>query len=224
MKKIPIYLALAFIVFSTSSCSKYLQSGNGGFSDVSLNRTSDEYSIKRLKQIDMDGNAICGIPGLGAQNNKNKNKSGMMFRFNGIEIGRTPRIMPIITMLGFTVAYTALTQTVIKNNNVKIYGYETNKKNTFFVNDDYYSDKLGSLRTGWAVLLGLPFAGATNNLLWNGVAASGLTNQVYYRLVDENPDVDVFVNPKYKVDYHPGIFTQKAHVILNATGATLKMK
>ena len=224
MKKSAFYVFLAFVVLSTSSCSKYLQSGNGGFSDVSLNRTSDEYSIKRLKQIEMDGNAICGIPGLGAQNNKNKNKSGMMFRFNGIEIGRTPRIMPIITMLGFTVAYTALTQTVIKNNNVKIYGYETNKKNTFFVNDDYYSDKLGSLRTGWAVLLGLPFAGATNNLLWNGVAASGLTNQVYYRLVDENPDVDVFVNPKYKVDYHPGIFTQKAHVILNATGATLKMK
>ena len=105
MKKITIYLALAFIIFSTSSCSKYLQSGNGGFSDVSLNRTSDEYSIKRLKQIDMDGNAICGIPGLGAKNNKNKNKSGLMFRFNGIEIGRTPRIMPIITMLGFTAGY-----------------------------------------------------------------------------------------------------------------------
>jgi hypothetical protein len=224
MKKKLIYLALAFIVFSTSSCSKYLQSGNGGFSDVSLNRTSDEYSIKRLKQIDMDGNAICGIPGIGAKNNKNKNKSGLMFRFNGIEIGRTPRIMPIITMLGFTAAYTVLAQSAIKNNNVKPYGYGSDaKKNALFIND-YYSEKFGSLRTGWAVILGLPFAGATNNLLWNGVAASGLTNQVYYRLVDENPDVDVFVNPKYKVDYHPGIFTQKAHVILNATGATLKMK
>ena len=226
MKKSAFYVFLAFVVFSTSSCSKYLQSGNGGFSDVSLNRTSDEYSIKRLKQIDMDGNAICGIPGLGAQNNKNKNKSGLMFRFNGIEIGRTPRIMPIITMLGFTAGYTILAQTIIKNNNITPYSplyVPGSKKNTFFINDGY-TGKYGSLRKGWAFFIGLPFAGATNNLLWSGVAASGLTNQVYYKLVDENSDIDVFVNPKYKVDYHPGIFTQKAHVILNATGATLKMK
>ena len=78
MKKTTIYILLAFIAFSTTSCSKYLQSGNGGFSDVSLNRNSDEYPIKRLKQIEMDGNAIFGIPGLGAQNNKNKNKSGLI--------------------------------------------------------------------------------------------------------------------------------------------------
>jgi hypothetical protein len=227
MKKITIYVILAFIVLGTSSCSRYLQSGNGGFSDVSLNRTSDEYSIKRLKEINMDGNAIFGIPGLGAQNNKNKNKTGLMFRFNGIEIGRTPRLLPIITMLSCTYAYTNLMKVVFTNNNVKPYPFDYNgnrtKKNAFF-NNDYFSDNYGKLRTGWAMILGFPFAGATNNLIWNGVAASGLTNQVYYKLVDENPDVDVFVNPKYKVDYHPGIFTQKAHVILNATGATLKMK
>jgi hypothetical protein len=227
MKKTTIYILLAFIAFSTSSCSKYLQSGNGGFSDVSLNRNSDEYTIKRLKQIELDGNAFCGIPGLlDAQNNKNKNKSGMMFRFNGIEIGRTPRILPIITMLGFTIGYTEIMKSVIKNKNVKAASIDNNgnitKKNAFFNNENIIN--YGSLRTGWAAILGLPFAGATNNLLWNGVAASGLTNQVYYKLVDENQDIDVFVNPKYKVDYHPGIFTQKAHVILNATGATLKMK
>ena len=208
MKKSAFYLILALIVFSTSSCSKYLQSGNGGFSDVSLNRTSDEYSIKRLKQIDMDGNAICGIPGLGAQNNKNKNKSGLMFRFNGIEIGRTPRLLPILTMLGFTYGYGALAQAAI--------GFQDN------YNSKHYGEY--KVRSGLQYLIGLPFAGASNNLLWSGVAASGLTNQVYYKLVDENSDIDVFVNPKYKVDYHSGIFTQKAHVILNATGATLKMK
>jgi len=208
MKKTTIYILLAFIAISTSSCSKYLQSGNGGFSDVSLNRNSDEYTIKRLKQIELDGNAICGIPGLGAQNNKNKNKSGMMFRFNGIEIGRTPRIFPILTMIGFTYAYGNLAQ------------------RTFGTVKDFNSKNFGEykVRDGLQYLLGLPFAGVSNNLLWDGVAASGLTNQVYYQLVDENQDIDVFVNPKYKVDYHPGIFTQKAHVILNATGATLKMK
>ena len=209
MKKNTIYLALAFIVISTSSCSKYLQSGNGGFSDVSLNRTSDEYSIKRLKQIELDGNAICGIPGLfGGQNNKNKNKSGMMFRFNGIEIGRTPRILPIITMVGFTLGYGAIAQS------------------TFGINDNSNSSNFGEykLRGGLQYIIALPFAGVSNNLLWNGVAASGLTNQMYYQLIEENPDVDVFVNPKYKIDYKLGIFSQKAKVTANVTGATLKMK
>jgi hypothetical protein len=221
MKKTTIYILLAFIAFSTSSCSKYLQSGNGGFSDVSLNRNSDEYTIKRLKQIELDGNAIFGIPGLlGAQNNKNKNKSGMMFRFNGIEIGRTPRIFPIISMLAFSYGYKTLIKTA---GGEKI----VNGKLLFsdpFAGNIYEQKVKNKIPNVVSYLLAIPIAGITNNFLWDGVAASGLTNQVYYKLVDENQDIDVFVNPKYKVDYHPGIFTQKAHVILNATGATLKMK
>ncbi len=181
---------------------------------MSLNRNSDEYTMKRLKQIEMDGNAIFGIPGIGAQNNKNKNKTGLMFRFNGIEIGRTPRLMPIITMLGFTYGYGQLAQ--------KVFGRGKETINTGFSNYTVEGDY--RLRKGLQYIVAIPFAGASNNLLWDGVAASGLTNQVYYKLVDENPDVDVFINPKYKVDYRPGIFTQKAHVILNASGATIKMK
>jgi hypothetical protein len=214
MKKIAFYFLLAVLILGNTSCSKYLQSGNGGFSDVSLNRNSDEYTMKRLKQIEMDGNAIFGIPGIGAQNNKNKNKTGLMFRFNGIEIGRTPRLMPIITMLGFTYGYGQLAQ--------KVFGRGKETINTGFSNYTVEGDY--RLRKGLQYIVAIPFAGASNNLLWDGVAASGLTNQVYYKLVDENPDVDVFINPKYKVDYRPGIFTQKAHVILNASGATIKMK
>ncbi len=215
MKKLFYNLIPIVIIISFSSCSQYLQSGNGGFSDVSLNRNSDEYTIKRIKQIEMDGNAICGIPGLGAKNNQNKNKHGLMFRFNGVAIGRTPRILPILSMIGFTYGYGYLAQSVFGRKQETInFGPGQN----YTIEGDY------KLRNGLQYLIGLPFAGATNNLLWSGVAASGLTNQVYYKLVDENPDVDVFVNPKYKIDYHPGIFTQKARVVLNATGATLKMK
>jgi hypothetical protein len=218
MKKSIFYFALIILSFSLTSCSRYLQSGNGGFSDVSLNRNSDEYTIKRLKEIELDGNAICGIPGLGAQNNRNKNKSGLVFRFNGIEIGRTPRIAPILTMLGFTYAYGKLAQTTFGRKTETItenYGFGSY---SYKITGDY------KLRGGIQYVLALPFAGISNNLLWNGIAASGLTNQVYYKLVNENEDVDVFVNPKYKIDYKLGLFTQKAHVKLNATGATLKMK
>ena len=224
MKKNTLFFSLISFLFllTTTSCSKYLQSGNGGFSDVSLNRNSDEYSIKRLKQIEMDGNAIFGIPGLlGAQNNKNKNKSGLMFRFNGIEIGRTPRILPILSMIGMTYGFKTIIKTVggekVVNGKLLYEDYWTGQK--------FYEQKFkNNIPNAVSYIAAIPVAGIANNLLWNGVAASGLTNQVYYKLVDENPDVDVFVNPKYKVDYHPGIFTQKAHVILNATGATLKMK
>ena len=125
-----LYSIIAFIfLFTSTSCSRYLQSGNGGFSDVSLNRNSDEYSIKRLKQIEMDGNAICGIPGLfGAKNNKNKNKTGMMFRFNGIEIGRTPRIWPILSMVTMTYGVKSIIKIVggekllMDNSYIKILG------------------------------------------------------------------------------------------------------
>ena len=72
--------------------------------------------------------------------------------------------------------------------------------------------------------MGIPLAGMTNNFIWNGAALSGLTNQLYYKLADENPDVDVFINPKYKVDYKLGLFSQKATVNANVMGATLKLK
>lgn len=211
MKQVLAIACTLFVLLSNSSCSKFLKSGNGGFSDVSLNRNSDEYTLKRIKQIEMDGNAICGIPGIGAQNNKNKNKYGMVFRFNGIEIGATPRVLPIFTMVGLTWGYGQLAQSVFGRKKEEVYPGVS-------VPGDY------RLRGGLQYVIGLPFAGATNNLLWYGVAASGLTNQMYYQLVDENPDVDVFINPKYKIDYSLKLFTQKAKVYMNATGATLKIK
>jgi hypothetical protein len=42
--------------------------------------------------------------------------------------------------------------------------------------------------------------------------------------VIKNPDIDVFLNPKYQVEYKLGIFNQKASIKANVTGATLKIK
>jgi hypothetical protein len=74
------------------------------------------------------------------------------------------------------------------------------------------------------MLIGVPVGGMINNLVWSGSATSGLTNQMYYRLVDENPDVDIFTNPKYKIDYKLGVFNQKATIRADVMGATLKLK
>ena len=205
----PSYLFLLLLILVFSSCSRFIRSGNGGFSDVSLSRNSDEYTIKKLAPIQLEGSSVFGIPGWGT-NNRNKNKSGLIFRFNGVELGKIPRLLPLLTLLGATYAYGTLIQQTV--------GYKTERIGNYSYQGDY------KLKLGYAALMGIPLAGMTNNFIWNGAALSGLTNQMYYKLVEENPDVDVFINPKYKVDYKLGVFSQKATVNANVMGATLKLK
>ncbi len=207
-------LLLLSVSFLTG-CNKYIKSGIGGSTDVTLTRNSAEYDIKRLKPVELDGSALFGIPGFGT-NNKNKNKGGLIFKFNGVAIGSTPRIAPILTMLGFTYGYGLIAQELITVNRTTTYTDWSG--NTFRVKGR------GPLQLPFAMAIGLPLAGMTNNLVWQGSAASGLTNQMYYQLVDQNPDVDIFTNPKYKIDYKHRLFTQKATINANVMGATLKLK
>jgi hypothetical protein len=81
-----------------------------------------------------------------------------------------------------------------------------------------------NLPEGVNYLVALPFAGIANNYLWQGSAVSGITNQIHYKLINENPNVDMFTNPKYSIDYKYGLFGQKANVKLDVIGATLNIK
>jgi len=198
-------LCLAIVLLP--SCSQYIKSGMAGSTDVTLNRNSDEYTIKRLKPVELEGSSLFGIPGFGT-NNKNKNKTGMIFKLNGFTIGRVPRILPILSFVSMSVASGVLIQSI---------GGTV---------DNYQSNRYGQYKINFpvAMLLGVPVGGVVNNLVWSGSATSGLTNQMYYRLVDENPDVDIFTNPKYKIDYKLGVFGQKATIRADVMGATLKLK
>ena len=206
MKLIQIPLLCLAIALLTS-CNQYIKSGIAGSTDVSLTRNSDEYTIKRLKPIELEGSSLFGIPGFGT-NNKNKNKTGMVFKLNGFTIGSVPRILPILSFLSTSVASGLLVQSI---------GGTVN---------DYQSNRFGQYKINFpiAMLIGVPVGGMINNLVWSGSATSGLTNQMYYRLVDENPDVDIFTNPKYKIDYKLGVFNQKATIRADVMGATLKLK
>ena len=206
MKLIQIPLLCLAIALLTS-CNQYIKSGIAGSTDVSLTRNSDEYTIKRLKPIELEGSSLFGIPGFGT-NNKNKNKTGMVFKLNGFTIGSVPRILPILSFLSTSVASGILIQSI---------GGTVN---------DYQSNRFGQYKINFpiAMLIGVPVGGMINNLVWSGSATSGLTNQMYYRLVDENPDVDIFTNPKYKIDYKLGVFNQKATIRADVMGATLKLK
>lgn len=92
-------LLISSLFFSTS-CSHQIKTGMGGFADISLNRNSSEYDIKRLPEVSGTGNAIMGIPY--TSTNAARNKTGFVFRLNGVTIGRVPRILPILTLLTTT--------------------------------------------------------------------------------------------------------------------------
>ncbi len=196
-KNFGIFALAAITLFA--SCSHQQFTGNGALSDVSLQRNSSEYEIKRLNEIEVSGKSFWGIPS--NSYNANKNKKGMIVRFNGLELGRTPKILPILTMVGYSFGVGGLLQ--------ETFGFKDN--------GDY---KIGTVPS---ILLGLPIAGALNNVTWSGSAFSGATNELNYRLVTDNPNVDVFLNPKYTIDYKMGFWGQSANVKAKVMGATIKI-
>ena len=197
MKKNFGIFVLAAITLLTS-CSRQMYTGNGALSDVSLQRNSSEYEIKRLNEIEVSGKSFWGIPS--NSYNANKNKNGMVVRFNGLELGRTPKILPILTMVGYSFGVGGILQ--------ETFGFKDN--------GDY---KLGTVPS---LLLALPIAGAINNFSWSGSAFSGATNELNYRLVTDNPNVDVFLNPKYTIEYKMGFWRQSTNVKAKVMGATIK--
>jgi hypothetical protein len=207
MKKIHFLGLLIILLTTITSCSKQLYSGNGAYSDISLNKNSSEYEVKRLNEIEVSGKSFWGIPSNSYKTNKNK--QGLIVRFNGLELGRTPQLYPILTMA----AYTYGVGQIIKSS----FGYKeiTSGKYTYTSNDP----KVGLLPS---MLLGLPISGALNNFTWSGAAFSGATNELNYRLVTDNPNVDVFLNPKYTIDYHIGFWSQSANLKAKVMGATIK--
>jgi len=212
MKKIQIFGLLMILISVSTSCSKKLYSGNGAFSDISLTRNSSEYEVKRLNEIEVSGNSFWGIPSNSYRSNKNKH--GIIVRFNGIQLGKTPQIFPILTMA----AYTFGVGDLIKSS----FGYKTEK---YVVgNTTIYTYKGNKPNVGLlpSLVLALPISGALNNLTWKGSAFSGATNELNYRLVTDNPNVDVFLNPKYTIDYHFGFWRQTANIKAKVMGATIK--
>jgi hypothetical protein len=185
-----------FTVVLLTSCTASSSISNGGFSDVSLTRDSNQYELKRLKEITEEGKAVFGIP---TRADKTK---GLIVRFNGIRLGKSTQIGPILTMIGYTVGIGAAVNSIV------------GKKS-----DNFSDDKLGLPLSS---LLAIPVAGIINNATWSGTAMRNASWNVNSRLLEENPDVDIFLNPKYEIEQTQGIFTQKAKVKARVMGAIIK--
>jgi hypothetical protein len=165
-----------------------------------------EYQTKDLNELQIEGAAVFGIP-TKSNNNKSSN-TGFIFTFNGIELGRTRRILPIMSLIG----YSFFSQTAVQ----KLIGEKTKRVGLKDI-------KTGEYRVGFATsyILGLPIAGMLNNLTWSNAAVSGASATLQHRLISENPDVDVFFYPKYEVSQNSKLFTQDAILKARVSGATL---
>lgn len=183
-----------------SSCASNTLISNGGYSDVSLNTNSDQFEIKRLKEVKAEGNAIFGIP----FDKKVGNKSGMIVRFNGVNLLGSNRVLPVITLVGLSIAGGSVLNEAI--------GMKSWEKGGGY--------KLG-LAASSAIVL--PVTGLINNQIWSFSAAGRASQKLNRQLVEDNPSVDVFLNPKYSIDKNNSLWTQKAKISVKTMGATLKV-
>jgi hypothetical protein len=182
MKKlITIFGAILFASVLLSSCSstKLVSTGSKDNKPLLFN---GEYETKNLKEIQVDGSAFLGIPSY-SKNNKNNRNTGFLFTFNGVELGKTKRIMPILTLIG----YSFITQIAVQ----RLVGQKTET--------DYFEPAEYRLGFVPSYIIGLPVAGMLNNLTWSNSALSGASATLNQRLISENPDIDVFFYPKYEI-------------------------
>jgi hypothetical protein len=207
-------LALAIIIQLTS-CKTQMIVSNGGYSDISLVRESKDYSIKRLAEVSSDNAAIIGIP-----RNKSANKTrGMVFRFNGYNVSDIKGVFPILSMIGLSVTTGYIINELVGYRSETVPGYSFEEPT-----DEY---KLGFGTSGYVVplivgsILAIPVSGAINNLVWHNSAFKRAAFSTNNKLLQDNPGIDVFLNPKYEIQRHNGIWKQTATIKLKAMGATI---
>lgn len=196
MKKSAFLIAAVLIILTSCSRQEY-QTGSRGFADVSLTRNSNEYSTKRLKEVEATGSSFWGIPS-GIHSNGSKGM-GMIIRVNGLELGNFSHgpILPVLSLLGYTAGMGMLVSRIGNNGD-------------------------GNIKFPLACAISLPGAGILNNLTWRGTQLTSIQRAIDHSLLSENPGVDFFFNPRYKVEQQNGIWHSSTTVTAKVMGATLK--
>ena len=202
------YMLLLAIGASLISCASNQLISNGAYSDISLTRDSSQYDLQRLAEIKAEGKAVFGIP-IG----ESDDNYGMVVRFNGVNLSGTKKIFPILTLLATTFAVGTAIQTT-GGTNEDIYdedGYD----------NPNYGDQNFSLPVSF--IAAIPIAGIINNFIWGQSAATSRAFQKFNRkLLVDNPNIDVFLNPKYEVSQKIGIFNSQTNIKGKVMGAYLK--
>lgn len=187
-----VWISISGLLFSSCGPSSYLSS-NATHMQVNLDVDPNSFDLVRLPEIKNSSKTIAGIQ-IG---NRYGNRYAIIdnsVNFYGIGISGMNRSLPIISL--------------------GLLEYPVLKAAIWFKKGGFPS---GSYVT---LLFGSILAAGVNNQIWDPTPnAIGILNR---RLVEENPDVDLIIDPKYKIDESHGWIFSESQVTLNALGAKLK--
>jgi hypothetical protein len=183
MMKVKLTLILVASLL-LSSCSRTYLVSNGASDNRPL-LFENEYNLSEVKEIEVKGRAFFGVPSF-SKNNRNNHTSGMLFYFNGIQLGKTPRILPLASLISMSLLSGSILNAIFPGD----YKYNSRKK------EYEYKGGVGVIP---GAILSLPITGMINNLAWSNSAYSGASRTLKYNLIKENPDIDLFFYPKYDI-------------------------
>ena len=72
------------------------------------------------------------------------------------------------------------------------------------------------------IIGGIPVGGALNNLIWSKTSFNESRRKANLKLIEENPNIDLFIYPKYNINFFNSLFVNKANVTIYSKGATLE--
>jgi hypothetical protein len=212
MKKYIFLLSLVSLIGCTST--KYMSSGAKDNKPLLF---EDEYELSKLNEINLEGSAFWGIPLSSELTKEAKNKSGHLFTFNGVNISKSSKILPILSMIGYTFATGVVLNTLA--------GEKQTQQGYYSYNGGLYPNYTYKPRLPLvaAIIVGVPIAGTLNNLTFSNSALGAAGSALNYKLITENPEIDLFYYPKYEVNNNLSIWKQKATLKANLLGAKLKL-
>ncbi len=208
---------LLFSIVSLIGCSSTQYMSNGAKDNKPL-LFEDEYELSKLNEISLEGSAFWGIPLSSELTKEAKNKSGHLFTFNGVNITKSTKLKPIISMLGYTFATGYGLKLLLGTKEVRNGGYYDGNGAYY----PYYESK-PRLPLIPALIIGIPIAGTLNNLTYSKSALGAAGAALNYKLIIDNPEIDLFYYPKYTINNDVKIWKQKATLKANVMGAKLKL-
>ena len=205
-------ILLSSLALTLTSCRSTLNTGSGGYTDLSLAVNSSDYELVRLDEIKSTTRQIAGVP-------LDKNVGldfGHVDRFFSFSSASTKnqgsaayRLQPILTL-----AILEIPTLNLSGQLWKVRSYEFDDNNNYRETHPFRGLAFLTFVVGSGV------SAAYNNALWD--PSKRAIQRLNRQIVDKNPDVDVFLNPKYKIERNHGIFQSEATVKLNAMGAKIR--
>jgi hypothetical protein len=202
-------------LLSLIACSSTKYTSNGAQDNKPL-LFEDEYELSELNEINLDGSAFWGIPL--SSKSPTKNQSGFLFTINGLNINKNTKILPILGMIGYTGVIGYGLNILAGDKLVENGGYYDN--NNVFTPEYISKSRLPLVP---ALIISVPLAGTLNNLTFRNSALNSAGSSLYYKLITENPEIDLFFYPKYTVNNNLSLWGQKATLKANFMGAKLKL-